>query len=104
MNRPFWRGAGPDEIVSTFREDFLKAAREYKPDLTLLSAGFDSHVNDPLGGFNLDDDSFRELTKIMVEIADISGKGRLISVLEGGYSLSSLASAVYAHVDELRQA
>lgn len=104
MNRPFWRGAGHDEIVPTFRDEFLKAARDFRPDLTLLSAGFDSHLNDPLGGFNLDDDSFRELTKIMLEIANISGEGRLISMLEGGYNLSSLASAVYAHMDELRQA
>ena len=104
MNRPFWRGAGPDEIVTTFRDDFLAAAREFKPDLALISAGFDSHVNDPLGGFDLDDNAFRELTKIMLEIADIAGNGRLISVLEGGYNLSSLASAVYAHMDELRQA
>jgi acetoin utilization deacetylase AcuC-like enzyme len=104
MNRPFWRGAGHDEIVTTFRDEFLKAARDFKPDLTLLSAGFDSHINDPLGGFDLDDDCFRELTRIMLEIAHISGEGRLISILEGGYNLSSLASAAYAHVDELRQA
>ncbi|MCK4766150.1 MAG: histone deacetylase [Candidatus Aminicenantes bacterium] len=103
MNRPFPAGAGNKEIIDAFRNDFLSAAKDFKPDLTLLSAGFDSHVDDPLGGLRIDGDGFRELTRIMLEIADINGKGRLISILEGGYSLENLSAVVPAHIEELRR-
>lgn len=104
MNRPFPPGAGNKEIIGAFKNDLLPAAKEFKPDLTLISAGFDSHAGDPLGSFEIDDDGFRELTRIMLEIANINGTGRLVSVLEGGYSLTHLASGVHAHVDELVKA
>jgi len=101
MNRPFAAGAGNRELIGAFQNDLLPAARQFQPDLTLISAGFDSRVDDRLGGFTVDDDGFRELTKIMLEIANISGEGRLVSVLEGGYTPSGLASAVAAHLEEL---
>ena len=104
MNRPFPPGAGNEEITGVFRKDLLPVARDFKPDFTLLSAGFDSRKGDPLGGFGITDEGFRELTKIMLEIAHISGGGKLVSVLEGGYNLSGLASAVHAHIDELIKA
>lgn len=72
--------------------------------MTLISAGFDSRVDDLLGRFKIDDNGFRELTKIMLEIANIAGGGKLISVLEGGYNIFGLTSAVYAHMDELVKA
>ena len=101
MNRPFAPGAGNEEIVGAFRNDLLPAAREFQPDLTLISAGFDSRVDDPLGSFEVDDDGYRELTRIMLEIANLKGGGKLVSVLEGGYNPEGLASAVQAHMDEL---
>ena len=101
MNRPFGAGAGDPEIVGAFREDLLLAAREFRPDLVLVSAGFDSRVDDLLGGFRVTDDGFRELTRIMVEIAEIAGNGRVVSVLEGGYALAGLASGTRAHVEAL---
>jgi acetoin utilization deacetylase AcuC-like enzyme len=104
MNRPFPPGAGNVEIVGAFRNDLLPAAREFQPDLTLISAGFDSRVDDPLGSFTVDDQGFRELTRIMLEIAHLGGSGRLVSVLEGGYNPTGLAAAVAAHVDELAKA
>jgi acetoin utilization deacetylase AcuC-like enzyme len=104
MNRPFPPGAGNEEIIGAFRDDLLPAARQFRPDLTLISAGFDSRVDDPLGSFEVDDSGYRELTRIMLEIANIGGGGRLVSVLEGGYNPSGLASAVTAHVDELIRA
>jgi acetoin utilization deacetylase AcuC-like enzyme len=103
INRPLPKGAGNAEIVGAFRDLLLPAAREFKPDLTLVSAGFDSHQGDPLGGFAIDDDGFRALTRIMLDIADIAGKGRLISVLEGGYDLAGLSAAVCVHLDELQR-
>jgi len=104
MNRPFPAEAGNKEIIGAFKNDLLPAAKDFKPDLTLISAGFDSREDDPLGGFEITDDGFRELTKIMLEIANIDGDGRLVSILEGGYNLEGLSLAVCAHVDELVKA
>lgn len=104
LNRPFPAGAGNAEIVGAFKNDFLTAAGTFKPELTLISAGFDSRAGDPLGYLQIDDPGFRELTRIMIEISLIAGNGRLVSVLEGGYSLDGLAAAVPAHLDELSRA
>ncbi len=101
MNRPFPAGAGDREIVGAFRNDLLPAARAFRPELVLISAGFDSRVDDLLGGFRVTDDGFRSLTRVMLEIAEIAGEGRVVSVLEGGYNLAGLASAVHTHVEEL---
>jgi acetoin utilization deacetylase AcuC-like enzyme len=70
---------------------------EFRPDLVMVSAGFDSRVGDPLGHFLLEDRDFGELTNILLEIADKYAGGRLISVLEGGYDLGGLESSVHAH-------
>jgi acetoin utilization deacetylase AcuC-like enzyme len=101
MNRPFRAGASDAEIIGAFRDDLLPAAREFGPELVLISAGFDSRVDDLLGGFRVTDDGYREITRVMLEIAADAGGGRLVSVLEGGYNLAGLASAAQAHVDEL---
>jgi acetoin utilization deacetylase AcuC-like enzyme len=101
MNRPFAEGAGDAEVVGAFRDDLLPAARDFAPDLVLVSAGFDARHGDRLGGFEVTDEGFRELTRIMLEIADASAGGRIVSMLEGGYTPEGLASAVHAHVDEL---
>ena len=101
LNFPFPAGAGQNEIVGAFREQLRRAADGFKPDLVLVSAGFDSRAGDPLGRFTLTDADFAELTKILLEIAGIHAKGRLISVLEGGYSLNGLEAAVGAHLKAL---
>ena len=67
----------------------------------MISAGFDSREGDPLGNFLLTDTDFAGLTRLMREIADKHAGGRVVSVLEGGYSLTGLASAVRAHVEAL---
>lgn len=104
MNRPFPAGAGNSEIIAVFKDEFLAAAKDFKPDLTLLSSGFDSHINDPLGGFRIDNNGFLELTKIVLEIADLHGQGRLVSIIEGGYDLDMLSSVAPAHIEELMKA
>lgn len=81
-------------------EAFLKLRdqmKTFKPELVLISAGFDGHEADPLGHFNLTDNDFAELTRIVKAIADEHAQGRLVSVLEGGYNLQALASAGCAH-------
>jgi len=101
LNFPFPAGSGRTEIVGVFRETLRRAADEFKPELVMISAGFDSRNGDPLGRFTLADADFAELTKIMLEIAGKHAGGRLLSVLEGGYSLSGLEAAAGAHVRAL---
>jgi acetoin utilization deacetylase AcuC-like enzyme len=101
MNRPFPAGSGRSEIVESFRRDLLTAAAEFKPDLVMVSAGFDSRKGDPLGRFMLTDDDFRDLTLLMMEIADKHASGRVVSLLEGGYSLTGLASGATTHLKTL---
>ncbi len=102
LNCPFAAGAR-EEILDAFKTKLIPAARDFKPELVLISAGFDSREGDPLGGFKLTDDDFAELTQLMLDFARSQCKGHLISVLEGGYNLDGLASAVVSHVKTLQK-
>jgi acetoin utilization deacetylase AcuC-like enzyme len=101
INRPFPAGSGRSEIVTAFREVLVDAADRFKPQLVMVSAGFDSRLGDPLGRFTLTDPDFAALTDILLEIARQHAAGRLVSVLEGGYSLEGLSRAVGAHLGRL---
>jgi acetoin utilization deacetylase AcuC-like enzyme len=101
LNCPFPAGSGRAEILGAFREQLRRAADRFRPDLVLVSAGFDSRMADPLGRFTLSDADFAELTAVLLEIAGEHAGGRLVSVLEGGYNLSGLGSAAAAHVRAL---
>jgi acetoin utilization deacetylase AcuC-like enzyme len=101
VNRPFPAGSGRDEILGAFRTGLVPAAERFKPELVMVSAGFDSRAGDPLGQFTLADEDFAELTTVLVEIARQHARGRIVSVLEGGYSRDGLARAVAAHLDRL---
>jgi acetoin utilization deacetylase AcuC-like enzyme len=98
LNAPCAAGSGRKEIFAAFEGLLVPAMRKFKPDFVLISAGFDSRVGDPLGQLTLSDHDFGDLTHLMLEIAG----GRLVSVLEGGYSLSGLGAASGAHVEALR--
>lgn len=82
----------------------MAAAAKFRPDLVMVSAGFDSRISDPLGRFTLSDEDFAELTSVILEIADKHAAGRVVSVLEGGYNLAGLASAAASHVGALEKA
>jgi acetoin utilization deacetylase AcuC-like enzyme len=101
INRPFRAGAAMPEIGGAFVDDFLPAIRAFRPGLILISAGFDSRVGDPLGEFRLTDADFAILTRAVLDTAQSVCDGRVVSVLEGGYSLPGLASAATAHLSEL---
>lgn len=101
LNAPFRAGTGMEDIRDAFVGGFLKEMKDFKPDLVLLSAGFDSRRDDPLGQFTLEDKDFRELTKLMMGLAESTAENRLVSVLEGGYNLDGLAAATSAHLDTL---
>jgi|SRR5579863_1013849 len=100
-NCPFPAGSGRPEIAGAFREQLRRASDRFRPDLVLVSAGFDSRMADPLGRFTLTDADFAELTAVLLEIAGEHAGGRLVSVLEGGYNLGGLGSASVAHVKAL---
>lgn len=94
-------GATDREILAAFSDRLLPAAEAFKPDLVLISAGFDSRKHDTLGCFSVSDAGFAELTKMMADLAARHCEKRLVSVLEGGYRLQGLASAAAAHVEAL---
>jgi acetoin utilization deacetylase AcuC-like enzyme len=93
--------------ASTHRRAFETALEEigskFKPDLVIISAGFDSHAGDPLGQLSLDDDDFVALTRAAKEWAREACGGRIVSCLEGGYNLSTLGATVRAHVRTLAE-
>jgi acetoin utilization deacetylase AcuC-like enzyme len=104
MNCPFPAGSGRREILGAFEQMLAPAAKKVKPELVLISAGFDSRIEDPLGNFLLTDADFADLTRVMLGIANESAGGRLVSVMEGGYNLTGLASAARSHVQALMEA
>ena len=101
MNNPFPAGSGRAQILGAFRESLVPAAERFKPQLVMISAGFDSRLGDPLGQFTLIDNDFRDLTDTVVAIAREFSDGRVVSVLEGGYALNGLAASVLGHLERL---
>lgn len=101
LNRPLPAGSGRTEVAGAFRQTLLPALEQFRPELLLISAGFDSRAGDPLGHFRLTDADFTELTRLLRDAADRHCHGRLVSLLEGGYNLQGLGPAVHAHVAEL---
>lgn len=102
LNCPIAVGASSKiAVLEAFTEKLIPAMKDFQPQLVLISAGFDAHVNDPLGGMNLVEEDFALLTQIVKNIAFAYAEGRLVSLLEGGYHLPSLASSVVAHLKAL---
>ena len=101
LNCPLPAGSGRTEIFECFERKLIPAMEKFRPELVLISAGFDSRAGDPLGQFKLTDADFADLTGIVRGIAEKSAQGRVVSMLEGGYSLTGLASAATAHVGAL---
>ena len=101
VNAPLRAGDGGSQFRAAFESRILPRLREFKPDLVVISAGFDAHTRDPLANLNLVEADFAWATQQIMEIADNSAKGRVVSVLEGGYDLQGLAGSVAAHVTAL---
>ena len=101
LNCPLPAFSGRKEIFACFEEKLLPAMEKFRPELVLISAGFDSRMEDPLGHFLLTDEDFADLTRMVLKIAKQHAGGRVVSMLEGGYNLRGLASAATAHVAAL---
>jgi len=98
INVPLPAGSGDAEYRAALEKKLVPAALEFRPDLVLVSAGFDAHSGDLLGQMEVSTPGYAELTRIVRRIAGECCRGRLVSVLEGGYDLELLAESVEAHV------
>jgi acetoin utilization deacetylase AcuC-like enzyme len=101
VNAPLRAGDGGDAFRLAFESTILPRLREFKPDLLVISAGFDAHTRDPLANLNLLEADYTWVTQKLMEIADQSANGRIVSLLEGGYDLQGLSRSVAAHVTAL---
>ena len=98
VNIPLALGCDSDMFRQRMTQEMLPALRRFAPELLIISAGFDAHHLDPLGGLSFTDDDYHWITAELMAVADESAAGRVVSVLEGGYSLDALATAITAHV------
>ena len=98
VNAPLPPGSGSREFRAACQAIVLPALRAFRPQLVMISAGFDAHQLDPLADMNLDSDDYAWITSELVEIARTFAGGRAVSSLEGGYSLTALRQSAAAHV------
>src|SRR5438874_2198885 len=103
VNAPLRAGDGGSVFREAFETTILPRLRDFRPDLVVISAGFDAHQRDPLANIKLVEADFDWVTRELMEIAQASAKGRVVSVLEGGYDLEGLANSAAAHVAALMQ-
>ena len=101
LNLPLRLGVTRKQYLAAFAAGLETAAEAIKPELILLSAGFDAHAADPIGSLGLEVEDFTEMTRMILQTARTHCSGRLVSCLEGGYDLEALASSVEAHLQEL---
>ena len=101
INCPMRPGSGEREFLEAFKSRIMPALHKFRPELLLISAGFDAHTADPLANLNLTEESFGTLTQFATEIASTYCEGRIVSVLEGGYDLDALARSVEGHLNVL---
>lgn len=103
MNFPLPAGSTDDDYINIFENKLKPAAISFEPDFVLISAGFDSHKNDLLGGMKVTENGFAQMTRIVKDIAQKCCNSRIVSVLEGGYNLQALADSVEAHIRVLME-
>jgi acetoin utilization deacetylase AcuC-like enzyme len=101
LNMPVRYGTSRKDYHGRFSSALEKAADKIKPELVLLSAGFDAHTQDPIGSLGLETEDFAILTDQVLQVATTHTKGRLVSCLEGGYDLGALAESVEIHLERL---
>jgi acetoin utilization deacetylase AcuC-like enzyme len=101
INVPMEAGEGDEEYRAVFRKSLLPAADAFKPEFVIVSAGFDAHKDDPLASMELTEEGYADLTGIVAGIAKRHAEGRILSSLEGGYHLTSLAASVDRHIQAL---
>ena len=94
-------GTKDNDILTSWDKKLLPAVNKFEPDFVLISAGFDSRKEDPLGCFEVADDAFTRMTEMAMDVANTHCDGRIVSMLEGGYNVDGQAKAVVAHMGTL---
>jgi acetoin utilization deacetylase AcuC-like enzyme len=98
VNAPLRPGDDGEKFRDAFKSRVLPRLADFRPELIVISAGFDAHYRDPLANINLDEADFVWATQQIMDIADGCAEGRVVSLLEGGYDLEALAASAAAHV------
>ncbi|HQR42259.1 MAG TPA: hypothetical protein PLX97_06230, partial [Gemmatales bacterium] len=101
INIPLRFGISPSEYLAAFDAALEKAVAVARPDIILVSAGFDAHAEDPIGSLGLGAEDFVTMTQQVKKAAAVHSQGRVVSCLEGGYSLQRMPECVAAHLGEL---
>ena len=101
VNTPLPEGTGSRDFRLAIERDWITAIEQHKPELFLVSAGFDAHQEDPFAGLDLVDDDYRWITNLIVDLSNQFAKGRIVSTLEGGYELNALARSAKVHLESL---
>jgi acetoin utilization deacetylase AcuC-like enzyme len=102
FNATLKAGTTSKDFMAIFDQKILKAVDKFRPEVILISAGFDAHKRDPLAHINLESNDFFKITKKIVEIANTHSSGRVISFLEGGYDLQALSESILEHLSALK--
>ena len=102
MNFPLPPGSTGEDYLDIFYRVLIPRVREFAPEIIFISAGFDGHKDDPLGGMNLTEEDFGKFTDLIMDMAREVCQERLVSVLEGGYNLRALSRCVLAHLQSLK--
>ena len=103
LNVPFRKGSGGGVMRQAYEAMIFPALQAWQPELILISAGFDAHVDDPLAGLEWQTEDYAWLTSRICDLADQMCRGRVVSCLEGGYDLPALTASVAAHVGVLQE-
>ena len=98
FNAPIKAGTSSLEFINIFEKEILKNLSKFRPEVILISAGFDAHKRDPLSNINLESKDFNEITKRIVNMSNEFSQGRIISFLEGGYDLIALSESIVEHI------
>jgi acetoin utilization deacetylase AcuC-like enzyme len=101
VNTRLGAGCGSEAFRQAIEDDWSPALAAHRPQVVLVSAGFDAHRLDPLAELNLDEEDYRWVTRLIVDAANDFADGRVVSTLEGGYDLHALARSVGAHLEAL---
>jgi len=102
FNAPLKTGIKGKQFLDIFEKKILAPIDKFKPEVIIISAGFDAHFRDPLANINLKSEDFYKITKKIVELANVQSKGRIISFLEGGYDLQALSESIKQHLLALK--
>jgi acetoin utilization deacetylase AcuC-like enzyme len=101
VNVPLPPGSDEEAYLDAMNDEILPQVRDHRPEIIFISAGFDAHEADPLGGMKLSSKSYRKITQAIAEVASEICEGRMVSALEGGYNLEALATSVHEHLQAM---